>query len=139
MVDAVRDHLGVGLGGELVTAPLELVAQLLVVLDDAVVDDRQAVERDMRMGVALARDAVGGPAGVGDADLAAGGRLLEGLLEHPHLADRAQAGEVLRAVQDRQAGRVVAAVLQPPQALHQDGDDIALGDSSNDSAHDSNT
>jgi len=73
---------------------------------------------------------------VGDADLTGGGRLLQRLIEHLHLADRAQPGEVLRAVQDGQAGRVVAAVFEPPQALHQDGDDIAFGDGSDDSAHD---
>ncbi len=43
-MDAVRHDLGVGLRGELVAAALQLRAQLLVILDDAVVDDRQAVE-----------------------------------------------------------------------------------------------
>ena len=68
IVDAVRDDFGVGLGGELVAARFELLAQLFVVLDDAVVDDREAVARDVRMRVALARHAVRGPAGVRDAE-----------------------------------------------------------------------
>ena len=43
--------------------------------------------------------------------------------------------QVLRAVEDGDARRIVAAVLEPPQPLHQDGDDVALGDGSDDSAH----
>ena len=53
IVDAVGDDLGVGLGGEPVAAALEIGTQLLVVLDDAVVHDREAVARDVRMRVAL--------------------------------------------------------------------------------------
>jgi hypothetical protein len=68
VVDAVRDDLGVGLRGELVALALGLVAKLLVVLDDAVVDDRDAVLRDVRVRVSLARYAVRGPAGVCDAE-----------------------------------------------------------------------
>src|SRR2546429_5057390 len=45
IVDAVGDDLGVGLGGEPVAAALEIGTQLLVVLDDAVVHDREAVAR----------------------------------------------------------------------------------------------
>ena len=134
-VDAVRDDLGVGLGGERVAALLELRAQLLVVLDDAVVHDGEAVARDVRMRVALARHAMRGPAGVRDADLAGGGAVGERLLQHAHLADGAQARQVPGAVQHGDAGRVVAAVFQPPQALHQHRHDIALRDRSDDSAH----
>ena len=76
-----------------------------------------------------------GPARVGDADLAGGGGLLERLIEHAHLADRAQPGEMLRPVEHGNAGRIVAAILEPPQTLHEDRYDIALGDRSNDSAH----
>ena len=118
-----------------VAVTLEVGAQLLVVLDDAVVDDGEPVTRDMRMRVALARHAVRGPAGVGDADLAGGGGVFERIIQHAHLADRAQPGEVLRAVQHRDAGGIVAAVLEPPQTLHQDRYDVALGDRSDDSAH----
>ena len=121
IVDAVRDDFGVGLGDELVAELRQVGAQLLVVLDDAVVDDRESVVGDVGMRVALARHAVGGPARVRDADLAAGGLVLDRLLQGADLAHRAQAHQVLGAVQHGEAGRVVAAVLQPPQALHQDG------------------
>jgi len=39
------------------------------------------------------------------------------------------------AVENGKTRRIIAAILQPPQALHQDGDDITLGDRSNDSTH----
>jgi len=68
VVHAVRDHLGVRLGGELVALALRFGAQFLVILDDAVVDDRDAVLGDVRMGVAFARHAVGRPARVRDAE-----------------------------------------------------------------------
>ena len=134
-VHAVGDDLRIGLGGELVAAPHQVRPQVLVVLDDAVVHDGEPVARDVRMGVALARHPVGRPAGVGDADLAVGGGMVERLIEHAHLADRTQPGEVLRAVEDCDAGRVVAAILEPPQSLHQDRHDVSLRDCSDDSAH----
>ena len=89
-MDAVRDDLGVGLGAELVAVPQQLRAQLLVVLDDAVVDDRDAVARDVRVGVALARHAVRRPARVRDAEVAVRGVGVERVLELAHLADGAQ-------------------------------------------------
>ena len=42
MVDQVRDHLGVGLAFEHVARALQFLAQLFVVLDDAVVHQRDA-------------------------------------------------------------------------------------------------
>ena len=114
---------------------LEVFAQLFVVLDDAVVDDREAVVRDVRMRVALGRHAVRGPARVRDADLAVRRVRVDRVLQHLHLADGAQALELGRAVQHRDAGGVVAAVFEPAQSLHEDGDDVALSDGSDDAAH----
>ncbi len=51
MVNAVRDDLGVGFRGEAVTQALELRAQRLVIFDDAVVNDRDPVARNVRVGV----------------------------------------------------------------------------------------
>ena len=74
LLDQVGDDLGVCLGGELVTLTLELRAQLDVVLDDAVQDDVNAAGAvRVRVGVALGRTAVRGPARVPDA----GGRFLD--------------------------------------------------------------
>ena len=73
VVHAMRDHLGIRFGGEVVAELLELVAQLFVILDDAVVHDGEAVVRDMGVRVALGGHAVRGPARVGDAHLAVRG------------------------------------------------------------------
>ena len=67
-LDQVRDDLGVGLGDEHVALPLQLVLQLEVVLDDAVVDDDDlAGAVAVRVRVLLGRASVRGPAGVADA------------------------------------------------------------------------
>ena len=66
--DQVGDHLGVGVGGELLALGLQALAQLGVVLDDPVEDDVDlagAVVVGVR--VLLGDAAVGRPAGVGDA------------------------------------------------------------------------
>jgi hypothetical protein len=69
----MRDHFGVGLGREFRTMPLQFLAQLAEILDDAVVHDRDLVGR-MRMRVDLVRPTVRRPAGVPDAS-GAGERL----------------------------------------------------------------
>ena len=134
-VHAMRDHFGVGFRGERVAGLLQLLAQLFVIFDDAVVDDGQAIVRDVRVCVALGRHAVRGPARVRDADLAVRGIRLDGFLEHLDLADGAQPLELRGAIQHGDAGGVVATVFEPAQSLHEDGDDVALSDGSDDSAH----
>ena len=112
-VHAMRDHFGVGFRRERVAGLLELVAQLFVILDDAVVDDGQATQRDVRVRVAFRRHAVRGPARVRDADLAVRGVRFDRFLEHLDLADRAQSLELGGAVEYGDAGGVVAAVFEP--------------------------
>jgi hypothetical protein len=55
---AMGDHLGVGFRCEGIAGPGQLVAQLFVIFNDAVVNDRESAQRDVRMGVAFGRDAV---------------------------------------------------------------------------------
>ena len=87
------------------------------------------------MRVALAWYAVSSPTRMRDADLAPGRILIDGILQHLDLTDRAQARETVGAIEDCDAGGIIAAVFQPAQTLHEDGDDIALGDRSDDSTH----
>ena len=69
--DEVDGDLGVGVAGELDAGGLEFGAQLGVVLDDPVVDDRDLARGvAVRVGVAVGRPAVGGPAGVAEAGAA---------------------------------------------------------------------
>ena len=66
MMHQVRDHLGVGLGGEFVTQFLQFFPQFFVIFDDAVVHHGDDAVADVRVGIVLARNAVRGPAGMGD-------------------------------------------------------------------------
>src|SRR5436190_823896 len=85
------------------------------------------------MGIAVGGFAMGRPARVGDALPAAEFVRLEGIeLAHPALA---LGDPELALVADRDAGRVVAAILQPMQAFEQDGRRLTLADVADDAAH----
>ena len=112
--DQVREHFGVGFGLERDAAGLQLRAQLRGVLDDAVVNDREASGAvAVRMRVAVARLAVRRPARVRDARRAF---QLRGQLPF-QLADFALALEDAELVVARagDARRVVAAIFQTMQ------------------------
>ena len=69
--DQVREHLGVGVGDQLDAGGGEPGAERGGVVDDAVVHDGDRARGvDVRVGVGVVGRAVGGPAGVPDADLA---------------------------------------------------------------------
>ena len=126
--EQVGRALGVGVAGELDAVGLELGPQLGEVLDDAVVDHGQpAAGRAVRVGVAVGRPAVGGPPGVADA----GGAALDARQRVPSTPPRPAplqvdelagplAGQQAPSPTTRHAGRVVAAVLQPPQPVQHD-------------------
>src|SRR5690606_4444279 len=135
--DEVRDHFGVGLGAEPVPLSGQLLPQLQVVLDDSVVDDHDTAGAvAVRVGVLLRRTAVGRPARVADAELTVDRLAAQHFLELRQLAGAA--ADVHGAVAyDRDAGRVVAAILQPPQALDEDGNERLVTQVSDDAAHES--
>ena len=113
--DEVGDHLGVGLGREHDARVFQLRFQLAEILDDAVMDEREAIGR-VRVGIGLGGRAMGRPAGVTDAG-PAGERLpvelfLE-IAEFPLGPPPRQPA----AFERRDAGRIVTAVLQPLQRL----------------------
>ena len=113
----------------------QLALQLEVVLDDAVVDDDDAAGAvAVGMGVLLGRAAVRGPARVADAVLAVERVGLDGVLEAGELPGApAQVDGALP--HHRDAGRVVAAVLEPAQAVDEDRDDRLGPDVADDAAH----
>jgi hypothetical protein len=119
-VHEVGDNLGVGVAAKLAAQGPQLGLELDVVFDDAIVHDGD-VPRDVRVGVVFARLAVGGPARVADARRAVDGRTREGVAEGRELARGAQDVKVRHAIVHGHAGAVIAAVLQPPKALQQDG------------------
>ena len=83
----------------------QLIFQRLVIFDHAVVDERQFPARvEMRMGVLIGRFAVGGPAGVADAE-SAGRRLFRHQFSERGDAPGAFARLDAVAVDDRDARR----------------------------------
>jgi hypothetical protein len=117
--DQVGDDLGVGLGGEALAVGLQPLAQAGVVLDDPVEDDVDlAGAVVVGMGVLLGDAAVGRPAGMGDAGVggrqgagAVGGALLDRGAEIGEVADGVHALD-LAVLDQREAGRVIAAVFE---------------------------
>ena len=133
MADQLGHDLGVGLGREAVALGGQLGAQVLEVLDDAVVHDRDPAGL-VRMGVVLGRRAMGRPAGVADAGHA-GERLgLERALEIGELALGAAAVDPAPD-QGRDAGAVVAAVLEPPERIEQQRRGRLAAEDTDDAAH----
>ncbi len=129
----MRDHFGVGLAAELGAVFDEFFAQLAEILDDAVVHHRDPVGC-VRMGVALGRPAVGRPAGVTDADIAAERLALEPRFQGAQLAFGAAARQ--HAVIERgDAGRVIAAVFEALERIDQMARDRLAPENSNDPAH----
>ena len=119
-LDQVGNGLRVGLGAERVPIGEQALAQLPVVLDDPVQDDRQlrAVAAGQRVRVRLRDAAVGRPAGmaepVGRLRAVRASRLLQVL----EIADGADVLEPAGFAQ-RDPGGVVAAIFEPFQALQQ--------------------
>ena len=142
-VHQVGNDFGVGLAGKHIATGLQAGAQFVVVFDDAVVNQGDATcavrwrgaraMTEMRVGVVHRRRAVRGPTRVGDArgaDQAVGRHLLH---QFRHPLGAARALEAARV--DGHAARVIAAVFEPLQALHEDGDDVAVRDRGDDATH----
>ena len=130
------DDLGVGVGDEGVAGGGELFFEGDVVFDDAVVDDDEgtgAVAVGMR--VLFSGAAVGGPAGVADAEGAVDGVGGDDGFEVAEFAGGTAELEGGGASGYGDAGGVVAAVLEAAQAFNDDGDDGLRTDVSNDSTH----
>jgi len=107
------DDFGIGLGHEGVAVRDELLLERAGVLDDPVVDDGDvALAVDVRVRVALVRNAVGRPAGVADPHVAGNRTRCERALELGNLSSSFTCLNS-RAVHHRDAGGVVAAILHP--------------------------
>ena len=131
------EDFGIGFGRKFIIAVAhELIFQRLVILDDAVVDERQFSARvEMRMSVLVGRFPVRGPAGVTDA--VGSGRWLLG---HELAERRDPAGAFARldaiAIHDGDARGIVTAIFQTAQPIEQDGSRLRTPDVTDDAAHD---
>ena len=128
--------LAVGLAAKLHALLLQQLAQGRMVLDDPVVHHGQAAGRiRVRMGVLVRRAAVGGPAGVGNAQgafLAVPAGQLR--LEFHNVADRLDYAHLLAAMNGH-ARRVVTAVLQTLEPLDQNRLGLPLAKVCDNTAH----
>jgi hypothetical protein len=104
-----------------VAAGGEPVAQLAEVLDDPVVDHRDLAGAVLvRVRVEVVRAAMGGPPGVGEADRGMGRAVGDGGPQVLELACLLGDEQVAGVVHERDASGIVAAVLEPPEALDED-------------------
>ena len=110
-VHLMYDHFSIRLRSKAVSGLLLLFSQRIVILDDAVMHQRNTSVADMRMGILLAGYAMGRPAGVGDAGQPFNGHLLHSLLQLGDLADPAHPREFDLCALNDDAGRVVTAVF----------------------------
>ncbi len=134
LVDQVGNDFGIGLALEDVAGGSQLGAQFVMVFDDAVVDQGDALARKVRMGVVRGRRAVRGPARVGDAGKAGQAGFLDLAFQFGHA--RGAARTLQRAIDmQRHAAGIVAAVFEALEALQEDGRDIALRYCADDAAH----
>ena len=132
-MNAVPDHLRVGLGVEAIAGLEELRADVRMVLDDPVVDDRYFFAAHVRVRVRLGRPSVRRPPGVGDPRAPVRSIPLDERLELRHLPHRADPVDTVS--HHRETGRVVAAVLHAPQTFEEEGDHVAPRDRPDDSTH----
>ena len=135
--------LGVGLRRELMTLRLQLSAQLGEVLDDAVVHDVDlALAVGVRVRVDVRRLAMGGPASVPDAEMAGRHPCLELGDEVVDLGlglgdARPDQRSGPWRLQHGDPGRVIAAVLEAFQAVHEDRGGLLIAQVTDDPAHSS--
>ena len=135
LVQQVHHHLGVCLGLKGVAGCLEFGAKVLVVLDDAVVnqaDLQPLAAGEVGVGVVLCDCPVGGPAGVGNADVRR--QTLGRGSQFCNPADRANARD-LAALEQREPCGVVAPVFELAKAFDQEGRDVLGGDGADNATH----
>ena len=124
LFDQMREDFGIGLALKVMSAALQLLAQLGEVLDDAVVDDGDTtVATGVGMGVGNRRLSVGGPAGVANAAGSIAVDVGELALKARDLAHTADDIEMCRgalAHLERDTRGVIAAIFHTLKARDQD-------------------
>ena len=134
-VQQVRHHLGIRLADKLAALLQQMTAQLHVIFNDAVMHHRQrALHIHMRVRVQVAGLAVGGPAGVADAEAARKGRS-GGQFFQLGDAPRAFAHADLAFFQHGDARAVIPPVFQALQPVQQNRLRLSISDVTNNSAH----
>ena len=131
--DQMGDHLGIGIGAERRARFLQLLAELAEILDDAVVDDGEALG-SMRVRVMFGRSTVSRPARVADADRAGERLAREPGFEIAKLALGTPARKV-PGFERGDTGRIIAAIFEPLERVDQQARDRFAAENSYNSAH----
>ena len=133
LVYEMSDHLGVRFRGKTRPCPLELIAQLAMIFDDAVVNDRNAINR-VWMRVLFVWTAMGSPASVANA-YKAGERLTgKPALEIPELSDCASPRKETAFKCGDTCG-IVSSIFKPPQRIQNRSSGRPLTHDTDDSTH----
>ena len=129
------DHLGVGIGRENKTLLGLLLAQYLMVFDDAIVDNRHLIAADVRMGVTLGGLVVRRPASVRDAGASGYRPPVKGISQFNDFSGGANPIQFGAIVQNHQTGGIITPVFETLQPFQQYGRDLALCNSPYNSTH----
>ena len=129
----MRHDLGVGVARQPRAGGHQILPQFQVVLDNAVVHDRDT-GRGVRMRVGLRCRAMRRPPGVADTGEPGNRRAFQLLLEIAQLPGRAAAHQ-LAIVKGRDTGRIVSPILKPLECVDQESGDRRLPQNTNNSAH----
>ena len=133
--DEVAKDLRVRLGLEGIALGQEKLLHRAVVLDDPVVDeDDLAVAAEMGVGIRIGHPAMGRPPRMAHAEGSVQGRLRHFLLQVGDAADFFDDAEG-PVLQDRDAGRIVTAVLEPLESLQDEGRRFLFTHVADDAAH----
>jgi hypothetical protein len=131
--DEMCHRLGVGLAGKFAAAFGQLLTQIAIILDDAVMHDGNQIGC-VRMGIILGRPPVRCPARMTDADRATERFTIETIFERTELSFRTPAAE--HAFLKRgDTGRVVAAIFEALKRVDQLARNRSVSENSDDAAH----
>ena len=111
--DLMHRHFGVGIRGEAKALGQLPFAQVVMILDDAVVHNSDRFVTNMGVRVRLGRLPVRCPPRMRNTGEPSEWRLLQRVHQRLHLADTPHTLETLRAVDYRNTGRIVTPVFQP--------------------------
>src|SRR5580658_409989 len=135
-LDQVSDDFGIGFRRECVAFLDQLFLQAEIVLNDAVVyDDDFSGAVAMRMSILFGGTSVRGPASVSNAVAAVQWAETDRLFQIAQLAFGAANLQLVSVAGNGNSSRVIAAVLEPPQALNDDRNHGLLTDIANNATH----
>ena len=123
----LHQHFGIRLAAELHAALLQTFLQRGIVLDDAVMDQRQVARcRIMGMGVFCTWFAMRGPTRMGDTDMPAHVFCFHRAFQIADLAFRLIHIQISRITDQSHAGTVITTVLQTLKSFYQNGVSLSL-------------